>query len=183
MKATFVPNQPYPTWEFDLGKMNHYSEILDEMKSLGITDYVYTFEFTGNIIKHGLSTPKKPRGQLGERIYRQAGNLNGWNKKLTGPNGKDMDEIDAEYFKQTGHHLNRKGMKITVRDLTNVKSPTVTDDKWHVKQLESELIQQHIDQFGKKPIGNINDQSYIINKPFINSKLWDNLFLFELEDA
>lgn len=176
MKAKFIPNQAHPTWEIDLGKLNHFSEILRIMKELEIEDYVYSFIFKGELIKHGLSAPEDSSSPCGERIYRQSGNLAGWNSRLRGSSGKDMIDIDKDYFEQTGQHLNRNSMKIIVRDLTGMTSPTITDSKWHVKQLERKLIQEHVNQFGKKPIGNIRDESSVDKKPFISSSVWEALF-------
>ena len=181
MKAKFILNQTHPTWEFDLTKFDHYSEILKEMRELEIVDYVYSFVFNGVIVKHGYSAPEESTAPPGERIYRQSGNLNGWSRKLRGPSGKDMADIDQEYFNQTGNHLNRNGMTIIVRDMTGMTSPSITDSKWHVKQLERKLIKDHIDQFGKKPVGNIKDESHIDNKPFISGSQWHSLF--EVENA
>jgi len=156
--------------------MRHYSEILKAMKSLKISDYVYAFIFNGIVIKYGLSIPSNTTSDSGERIYRQAGNLDGWGIRLHGSSGKDMIDIDAEYFAQTGNHLNRNGMKIIIMDQTEIQSPNASDKKWHVKQLERKLIKEHVDQFGYKPIGNIKDEAYIDGKAFVSVDLWNNLF-------
>jgi len=174
--VTLLSDNPYQTWELDLSTLSHYSDILKVMKYIKATDYVYTFIFNNEIIKHGLSTPADTTAETGERIYRQAGNLEGWNSKLHGASGKDMIDIDTDYFARTGKHLNRMGMKIIVRNLTGIQSPNISDSKWHVKQLERKLIKEHISQFGKPPIGNIKEESYIDNKTFVSTDTWNNCF-------
>ena len=176
MSTSLLSDKPYLTWELDLSKMDHYSDILKVMKHIKVTDYVYTFIFHNEIIKHGLSTPTDVTSEPGERIYRQAGNIEGWGSRLHGPSGKDMLDIDADYFSQTGKRLNRMGMKIIVRDQTGLQSPSVSDHKWHVKQLERKLIKEHVSQFGKLPIGNIKEEAYIDGKSFVSAKLWHDLF-------
>lgn len=176
MSITLLSDQPYETWELDLSKMSHYSDILKAMKYIGAVDYVYTFVYNNEVIKHGLSTPSDPTADPGERIYRQAGNLDGWNTKLHGSSGKDMLDITSDYFNQTGHWLNRKGMKIIVRNQTGLPSPNVSDSKWHVKQLERKLIKEHVEQLGRLPIGNIKEEAYIDDKTFVSTDVWNNLF-------
>lgn len=173
---TLLADDPCQTWELDLSTMSHYSDILKAMKYIKATDYVYTFIFNNEVIKHGLSTPTDPTAEPGERIYRQAGNLEGWSTKLNGASGKDMLDIDAEYFARTGNHLNRMGMKIIVRNQTGISSPSVSDSKLHVKQLERKLIKEHVSQFGKLPIGNIKNEDHIDDKAFVSTDTWNNLF-------
>jgi len=95
---------------------------------------------------------------------------------LQGPNGDDMRQIDNDYFQKTGKHLNRSGMKIVVRDLTNADSPSITDPIMHVKQLERQLIREYQDTYGHAPIGNIKDEAYIDSKTYVTPQVWATLF-------
>jgi hypothetical protein len=171
---TVLQTHPYPVYEIDLAPLIDAVGISSIMKSLGVVDYVYTFEYLGQVIKYGISVDKK--SIPGDRIYRQAGHLEGWKYRLRGPNGNDMRAIDADYFAKTGEHLNRRGMKIIVRDLTNVSSPSFTDSNLHVKQLERQLIKEYIDAHNCLPIGNIKDEAYLDNKTYVTKSVWDNLF-------
>ena len=171
-----VAQQPlsYSVYEIDLAKLSSPSGILQIMKRLGIKKYVYTFVYLDKIIKHGISVDVK--SLAGDRIYRQAGHLDGWSSRLTGPCGDDMVNINADYFAKTGEHLNRQGMKIIVRDLTNVSSPSLTDSNLHVKQLERQLIKEYISEHNCLPIGNIKDEAYLDSKTYVTKSVWNNLF-------
>ena len=176
MSYTMITAQPYPVYEIDLSKLSEPAEISTIMKNLNVVDYVYTFEYQGKIIKHGISVDKK--SVRGDRIYRQAGHLDGWPSRLLGSSGDDMRAINTQYYLQTGEHLNRLGMKIIVRDLTNCSSPSVSDQHFHVKQLERKLIKEYQDQHNSLPIGNIKDEAYVDNQTFVTEQTWNKLFDF-----
>jgi hypothetical protein len=173
-KYTALQTLPHPIYEINLASLSEAAEISAVMKELGVVNYVYTFVYQGTVIKHGISLDKK--SNYGDRIYRQAGHLEGWRYRLQGPNGNDMRLINIEYFRKTGEHLNRLGMTIIVRDLTNTDSPSITDPVMHVKQLERQLIREYQDTYGQAPIGNIKDEAYIDNKTYVTPQVWANLF-------
>lgn len=168
---------PYPVYEINLADLSDAASISSIMKALRVVDYVYTFEYQGRVIKHGISVDKK--SNYGDRIYRQAGHLEGWKYRLRGPNGNDMRSIDADFFAETGEHLNRLGIKIIVRDLTNISSPSLADCNLHVKQLERQLIKEYVDVHNRLPVGNIKDEAYIDNKTYVTATTWNNIFEFE----
>jgi hypothetical protein len=169
-----LQHTPYPVYEITLTNLNNAAEISAVMKEFRVVNYVYTFVYQGTVIKHGISIDKK--SNYGDRIYRQAGHLEGWKYRLQGPNGDDMRQIDNDYFQKTGKHLNRSGMKIVVRDLTNADSPSITDPIMHVKQLERQLIREYQDTYGHAPIGNIKDEAYIDSKTYVTPQVWATLF-------
>jgi len=174
---TILQTNPYPVYDIDLAKLTEAAEISRIMKLHNVLYYVYTFEYQGQVIKHGISVDKN--SNYGDRIYRQAGHLEGWKYyRLRGPNGNDMRLIDAAYYAKNGEHLNRLGMKIIVRDLTNVPSPSLADKTFHVKQLERQLIREYKDQNDQLPIGNIKDEAYIDNKTFVAKDTWNKIFDF-----
>jgi hypothetical protein len=177
MKYTTVQTAPYPIYEIDLSVLSRPADVLQIMKDLRVKKYVYTFTYQDDIIKHGISTDLK--SLYGERIYRQAGHLDGWKQQLYGPSGNDMIYINTDYFAKTGRHLNRLGTKIIIRDLTSVESPSMSDSAFHVKKLERELIKEYFDQHGCSPIGNVKDESYIDNKTCVTKSKWNQLFDFE----
>jgi hypothetical protein len=175
--CTILKTAPYPIYEIDLEQLGRPIDISAIVKEFGTEKYVYTFIYNGKVIKHGISVDKN--SIPGERIYRQAGHLLGWPTRLAeGSAGDDMREIDDRFFQETGSNLNRKGMKIVVRDLTEVDSPSVSDKNFHVKQLERQLIKEYREDNDKLPIGNIKDESYIDNKTCVSKTTWENLFEF-----
>jgi hypothetical protein len=174
MKYTTVQTTPYPIYEINLSALSRPADVLQIMKNIQAERYVYTFTYQDDIIKHGISTDLK--SLYGERIYRQAGHLDGWKQRLYGPSGDDMIYINADYFAKTGEHLNRLGMKIIIRDLTMIESPSVSDPAFHVKKLERDLIKEYFDQHGCLPIGNIKDEAYVDNKTYVSKETWGVFF-------
>jgi hypothetical protein len=173
-----LQTSPYLIYEIDLEKLNTPVEISSIVKSFGTVKYVYTFMYFDEVLKHGISVDKK--SIPGERIYRQAGHAEGWPKQLApGSAGDDMRDIAEKYFIKNGKSLNRRGMKIIVRDLTNVESPSITDKNLHVKQLERQLIKEYKDAHNELPIGNVKDEAYIDNKTCVSKTVFDRLFSFE----
>lgn len=176
--CTILHTEPYYVYEIDLAQLNVAVGISKILKGFRTVKYAYKFEYLGEVIKYGISVDEK--SIFGERIYRQAGHLLGWITRLaSGSAGDDMRGIDENYYIQTGTHLNRKGMKITIYDLTNVQSPGLVDKHLHVKQLERQLIKEYVDKHGKLPIGNVKDESYIDNKTYVAKSTWERLFVFE----
>lgn len=176
--CTVKGTSPYPVYEIDLSQLNAPIEISAILKDLGTEKYTYTFEYQGQVIKHGISADQN--SIYGERIYRQAGHLEGWSKQLApGSAGNEMRDVADRYFAKNGKSLNRQGMKIVVRDLTNVESPSITDDNLHIKQLERQLIKEYEEKHNELPIGNIKDESYIDNRTCVSKTTWDNLFELE----
>ena len=176
--CTIIQTEPYPVYEIDLDQLNTAVNISAIVKEFGTVKYVYTFKYKDEIIKHGISVDKK--SIPGERIYRQAGHLQGWPTRLAvGSAGDDMRDIDENYQSKTGANLNRRGMRIIVYDLTNVDSPSVSDNNFHVKQLERQLIKEYTDKHNALPVGNIKDESYLDNKTCVTQSTWNRLFEFE----
>ena len=173
--CTILQTAPYPIYEIDLVDLDTAADISKIVKNFNTTRYVYTFEYNGEIIKHGFSVDKK--SIPGDRIYRQAGHLKGWQTQLApGSAGDDMRDIDVKYSVITGANLNRKGMRITVRDLTKVDSPSIADKDLHVKRLERKLIKEYTEKHGKLPLGNVKDESHIDRKTCITKETWNTLF-------
>jgi hypothetical protein len=175
--CTIIQTEPYLVYEIDLEQLSAPIEISAIVKSFGTLKYVYTFTYFNEIIKHGISVDEN--SIPGERIYRQAGHLEGWPKQLAvGSAGDDMRDINDRYFANTNAWLNRKGMKIIIRDLTGIASPSVSDENLHVRQLERQLIKEYNDLHNKLPIGNIKDESYIDNKTYVTKVTIEKLFDF-----
>jgi hypothetical protein len=170
-----IPNTQYPTWEIDLSQLTDFLDLTGIIKKLKIVKYNYSFVYQEEVIKYGISADKSLT--WGERIYRQAGHLNGWNRKLApGSSGSDMQDISDEYFTIRGTHLNRTGMSIVVVDMSDVVSPMISDPSYPLKKLERDQIKEHIERTGRTPIGNKKTEEYLDRKEFVKRDLWETLF-------
>lgn len=158
----------------DLSKLSNFSQICDIMKEHRIEKYVYEFNFNGVVIKYGFSADHSRH--YGDRIYRQAGHLNGWPLGvLVGPSGSEMYFINKEYFNKTGRNLNRNGMKIIVTDLSN-------QNKIECEKLEKFLIETYITINGVAPIGNKDKITKFNVRKHKNEKRFNELFSFNDEE-
>ena len=170
-----IQGTQYPTYAIDLSQLDDFLEITDIMKTLKITNYVYSFIYQQQIIKHGISADNS--ATWGERIYRQSGHLDGWSRKLAPfSSGSDMEEISNDYYIKTGSFLNRVGMIITVVDLTAVQSPVASDPAYVCKKMESELIKEHIEATGSAPIGNKRTEQKRTAKGIVTDARFNQLF-------
>lgn len=174
MKYWKIPNTEYPTYTINLGKLNSFNEINDIFAELNITKYVYDFTFNCTVIKYGISADFSYT--WGERVYRQAGHLEGWDKRLVGSSGSDMRIINEDYVNQFGSKLNRNGMYVTIRDLSNAANDNSSDRAWPCRKLERELIQAHINQFNKAPIGNKDEETKIDRRAYVSKNTLSSLF-------
>jgi len=174
MKYWRIPNTEHPTYTIDLSKLNSFNEISDIFSELRITKYVYDFTFNRVVIKYGISADFSYT--WGERVYRQAGHLIGWDKRLQGSSGSDMRIIDEDYSNQFGVRLNRNGMYLTIRDLSNASNDNSSDRAWPCRKLERELIQAHVNQFGKAPIGNKDDEKKIDQRTYVSTHTINSIF-------
>ena len=175
-----IQGTQYPTYGIDLSTLNDFLEITDIMKTLKITNYVYTFIYQQQIIKHGISADKSLT--WGERIYRQSGHLEGWSRKLApGSSGSDMQDISNDYYAKNGSFLDRKNMIITVIDLTAIQSPVASDPAYPCKKLESQMIKEHIDTHGSAPIGNKRTEQKREAKGIVTDAKFAELFEAPLE--
>lgn len=138
----------------DLSTLSSYNEISKIFKLYNIREYVYCFVYKDIIVKYGSSASGK---MLGERVYRQAGNLEGWGSMLEGTSGREMRTNSDLFVKEYGYPLNRIGMKVYVIDM----NPNFIQDRNKFKpfwmyclELERELIDNCIAYHLKAPIGN-----------------------------
>lgn len=165
-----------PTYEIELGQLSKAYDICLIMEALDIRKYNYQFKFVNNTVKYGYSADVKSHNH-GERVYRQAGHLDGWPTKLAPySSGSEMEEINQLYTARYGHSLDRHRMKLRIIDMTNVVNYNLNDPNWPMKVLEREMIKRHKEQYGVKPVGNINEESHIDRVRWINQKTYGNFF-------
>ena len=140
--------QPKQVIRIDLSRCYDWTDVRKVMKAHGIEKYTYTFGCTEGVLKHGLSGDTK--SQIGDRIYRQAGHLEGWSGRLNSASGSDMRIIADEYRAKYNKTLDRKDVWIQVYDFTDANDPDL-----EIEMHEDHLIQESIkDNQGRAPMGN-----------------------------
>ena len=142
-----------PSYTIDLSKLFKASKICNLMKSKKITHYVYIFACAKGVLKYGYSSDNSRN--YGDRVYRQAGHLEGWHTKLNGSSGSDMRVISENYQKKYNEVLDRKNVQLCIIDLTNHDVPESLES--HCKNLERMLINDCIERNGAAPIGNVDN--------------------------
>ena len=161
----------------DLAKCDNPSQISRIMQQYKIRDYVYAFLWQGRVLKYGYSADQL--GSYGERIYRQAGHMHGWPRRLVGSSGSDMRIISEEFQKKHGRNLDRNECEIWVLNMTRTPDDAADYD---VKQtcvaLERYMIDTCVDISGGAPIGNRDRDTQIRVVAGRNSQTLDRFFDF-----
>lgn len=169
-----APYDKCPTYTIDLNRLYNASEISGLMKSKDIISYVYIFTCSNGVLKYGYSSDNSR--QHGDRVYRQAGHLDGWGYKLNGSSGSDMRVIADNYKTKYGINLDRSDVKLTIIDLS--KHGTPGSQEHHCKTLERLLIDNCIERNGAAPIGNIDNVTESNVRRHKNSKQLEKFFEF-----
>jgi hypothetical protein len=140
--------QPKQIIRINLIDCADWTEVAKIMKEYNIEKYTYTFGCKEGVLKHGLSRDIK--SQIGDRIYRQSGHLEGWSGRLKSQSGSDMRIIADDYREKYGKTLDRKDVWIQVYDFTNAQDPDL-----EIELHEEYLIRESINASnGNAPIGN-----------------------------
>lgn len=116
--------------------------------------YTYTFQTNSKIIKHGKAADNEwISGTWGNRLYRQAGGIPGWE-------GWNLDDTSArkmrEGMERCFPHVNRHDVTIIVYDYTDElegKTEKEIDDR--LLNEEHELVKQHLYEHGAPPLLNV----------------------------
>lgn len=151
-----------PVVRFELAKFNDPTEITDWMALLNIQFYVYWFEtLDGYVLKYGESGDCLA-GVFGERIYRQAGHIPGWDPKdrLYGSSGSDMLSVLEGYAEENNKRLTKDNIIINVLPMSSVNSGIV---KEVCERVERMMIDDHIELHGIPPVG---------NKDYVTMQAW-----------
>ena len=128
-------------------------DVSHEMTKAGIArEYVYTIGTDSKIIKYGISTRGHSK-TLGERLYRQLGNIPGWSEPLVGGNGSEMRDIISDFNKMYGVNITKDDVYVQVCDTIGKTHEERAD---HCSELEKELIEHSVqhDADAKPPVGN-----------------------------
>lgn len=161
-----------PTYTLDLKNLYFASQICDALKSKNTVSYVYIFSCSNGVLKYGYSCDKSR--QFGDRVYRQAGHLNGWANKLNGSSGSDMRIIADNYKTKYGIELDRSDIKLTIIDLSTFGP--LESHEFHCKKLERLLIDDCISRNGAAPIGNIDNVTESTVRKHKNDKMLEKFF-------
>lgn len=158
----------------DIGNLTNPYDICRLLKHWNIDWYLYRINYKGIVLKYGMSADNSKNH--GDRLYRQIAHASCWNELQNhGSSGRDFRGTEESLFKAYGIQMEREFLTVTVWDVTKYPFVTINPAK-EVEQIESVLIQQHIDATGHKPIGNIEHKKYLPKQPGIPAALYNRLF-------
>jgi hypothetical protein len=164
------------TFDIKLAELTTPREICPKMEEQGTKHYTYTFRYSSRIIKHGKAADNEwVTGTWGNRIYRQAGGIHGWD-------GYELDDISARKMREgMDEHfpsVDRRDVTITVYDYTDeLIGKTEEEIDQRLLNEEHELVKQHLYEHGAPPNLNIQ-RTKTHTRP-----MFDNLFGSNSEDS
>lgn len=170
-----------PDYVIHLKNLSEPSAILRFCKKNNIKDIAYQFIFN-NPIEHKdicIKIGRSAGGEIGERIYRQAGHLEGWPSALSGPSGSDLLEVVVQYEKANPRDLgllSKDNFTIKIWDVTGVLNENINDDAYPTRLCENELMNEYEAIHGCLPIGNPKDTRNEMMKPYTSRTVWNNMF-------
>ena len=143
--------------KIDLWELYDPAQLLKSFKVSNIQTYNYAFvDNYGRVIKYGIQW--SPGHLPGERVYRQAANLNGWGKPMPySSSGMTMQKVAEDYEKLYGVPLTRMSVSVLAWDQTD-NSLSQSEMRAKCERIESQLIGNHIELSGHAPVGN-NEKS------------------------
>jgi hypothetical protein len=95
--------------------------------------------------------------------------------RIDGSSGADWLVIERDFKLEYGIDLDHRKLSLIVWDVTNYNFKSYTPFK-EVEDMERERIEEHIKLTGKKPIGNINDESNKRNRTYVSKQLFEKVF-------
>lgn len=172
----------FPLYHIDCSDLNEPSDICEFFKKNKIDKYVYTVLYKDMIIvKIGMSAAKSKSRLWGERVYRQLAHAYSWGEsKIEGSSGADWLVIERAFERKYKVKLDHRKLTIAIWDVTNYDFQSLSPFK-EVEAMESEKINDHINLYGDKPIGNINDEASKRDRSFVVKKVYNNIFT-EVDD-
>jgi hypothetical protein len=160
-----------PTHTIDLCNFLKPYDIVKYMKKNNITSYVYAFIYHKTIMKYGVHYDLA-KGVHGERIYRQSFHITGWPKKASlNSSGNDILDVLIHF-----PGINKNLVSIQIWDMSLYPRASSTNPKFEVNQLERQLIKNHTNLVGYRPVGNIKDESHMDSKSIVTDQQFDSLF-------
>lgn len=168
----------FPKYTFNLSSYSTPAQIMQFFASRNIDKYVYCIKFKGIIIKFGMSAAESLSRLPGERVYRQLAHCYSWgdNIRIDGSSGADWLIIERDFKNLYGIDLDHRHISVIVWDVTNYNFQSFKP-KEEVEAMESELINNYLEEFNEKPIGNINDEANKRNRPFVTKGQFNTHFI------
>ena len=160
------------TFNIDLKDYNTPRDICTVMADEKCKHYTYTFHYGSKIIKHGKASDKEwQTGTWGNRIYRQAGGIPGWDYgELDDTSAREMRKGMEKCFPS----VSRRDVIITVYDYTSDLAGKTEEEIDHVLlNEEHELVKQHLAEHGAPPLLNVQGT---------RTRTKPNLDLFSFDD-
>lgn len=167
--------QLIPKFTIDGAKLDNPSVICAALAHYNIDKYLYRIVYKGIVVKFGMSADKSRN--YGERLYRQIGHSASWpdTVRLRGHSGADWRIIEEDFKKLYGFDIAVKNCNITVWNVTNYPFESV-NSRNEILAMEAELISNYEKIVGQKPIGNINDEAWYMEKAQIKKETLSNIF-------
>lgn len=170
-----------PDLNIHLKNLNSPADILQLCKRHNIQNYAYAFIFNNPLLHldEWLKIGRSAGGEIGERIYRQAGNVPGWSSPLQGPSGSDIKDIINKFEKNyplTLGMCNIDNISVRIWNVTDVLNEHLTDYAYPSRVCENELLNEYESIHGCLPIGNIKDTRKEMMKPYVSTSTWHVLF-------
>jgi len=164
-----------PKYHIDGAKLSNPSLICNILAHYNIDKYLYRIVYKGIVIKFGMSADNSRN--YGDRLYRQIGHSASWSNslRLRGHSGADWRVIEEDFKLTYGIDISVTDCKITVWDVTNYPFESI-NSRDEILAMEAELINNYESVVGQKPIGNINDEAWYMEKAHIKKETLSNIF-------
>lgn len=171
-----------PTYTFPLNKLYDPAYLCRFAKRNNLKDYAYGFEiiypytYTVTTLKLGRSASKF----LGERIYRQAAWLPGWNQPQPSSSaGSDINNIKTLWMQEYSVYEDdwtKNNFVIKVWDVTGFPNDS-QDEARNSRLAENLLLDEYESVHGCLPIGNPKDTRNEMMRHEVKNSHWNNLFV------
>lgn len=148
----------------DLKNISHPSEIYSYFKTNNLRQYAYSFLHLGTVLKHGESASHGRDRDFGERVRRQAENIDGWSRDYRSTSGKDMQEICEDFLQEQSMHVLKDDVTIVIYDFSDHVVDGWRKLEEEIKIFEAEMIARHKTIYGYLPIGNLREESSHLRK-------------------
>ena len=155
------------------------SSIMKFCKNNNIQNYAYAFVYYSPYTHkvHYLKFGRSAGEEIGERIYRQAGHIHGWDKMLQGSSGSDMKDVITLFENENNFETPTvEHIAIHIWNVTQHKNPHINDIAYPSRICENELMTEYEAVFNKLPVGNLKDTRHEMMQPYVSKDTWNNLF-------
>lgn len=149
------------TYTIPLNIYNKPREITITMKRLGIKDYTYEFHDKEGCFEIGMSCDNEwERGHYGNRIYRKATAIDGWNTYISGDTTVIEQRRKIHEVQQRGYlcQLGKDDVEIKVHDYTEELDGKLPKQKEiFLKNNEDKLVRKFEGTYGSRPVLNFGE--------------------------